>query len=89
MVGHLPHKQRREGVCDNQRDLHMSFLHVFFINQCNAQSLTIGFSSDYSAARYQLCGEVEQVFQNESGCLDGHKWIWFAAPVALQIGVLP
>ena len=41
---------------------HVSFLHVFFFNQCNAQSLTIGFSSDYSAGRYQLCGEVKQVF---------------------------
>jgi hypothetical protein len=41
---------------------HVSFLHVFFINQCNARSLTIGFSSDYSASRYQLRGEVEQVF---------------------------
>ncbi len=25
---------------------HKSFLHVFFINQCNARSLIIGFSSD-------------------------------------------
>jgi hypothetical protein len=41
---------------------HVSFLRVFFINQCNARSLTIGFSSDYSAGRYQLRGEVEQVF---------------------------
>ncbi len=41
---------------------HVSFLRVFFINQCNARSLSIGFSSDYSAGRYQLCGEVEQVF---------------------------
>jgi hypothetical protein len=40
---------------------HVSFLHVFFINQCNARSLTIGFSSDYSAGRYRLRGEVEQV----------------------------
>ncbi len=31
---------------------HVSFLHDFFINQCNAQSLTIGFSLDYSAGRY-------------------------------------
>jgi hypothetical protein len=31
---------------------HVSFLRVFFINQCNVQSLTIGFSSDYSAGRY-------------------------------------
>ncbi len=31
---------------------HVSFLRVFFINQCNARSLTIGFSSDYSAGRY-------------------------------------
>jgi hypothetical protein len=31
---------------------HVSFLHVFFINQCNVRSLTIGFSSDYSAAHY-------------------------------------
>jgi hypothetical protein len=30
----------------------VSFLHVFFINQCNARSLTISFSSDYSAGRY-------------------------------------
>jgi hypothetical protein len=41
---------------------HVSFLHVFFINQCNARSLTIGFSSDYSAGRYRLRGEVEQVY---------------------------
>ncbi len=41
---------------------HVSFLPVFFINQCNAQSLTIGFSSDYSAGHYQLRGEVKQVF---------------------------
>ncbi len=41
---------------------HVSFLHVFFINQCNAQSLTIGFSSDYSVGRYQLREEAEQVF---------------------------
>jgi hypothetical protein len=31
---------------------HVSFLHVFFINQCIAQSLTIRFSSDYSAGHY-------------------------------------
>jgi hypothetical protein len=31
---------------------HVSFLHVFFINQCNAQSLTIRFPSDYSVGRY-------------------------------------
>ena len=31
---------------------HVSFFCVFFINQCNARSLTIGFSSDYSAGRY-------------------------------------
>ncbi len=41
---------------------HVSFLHVFFINQCSARSLTISFSSDYSAGHYQLCGEVKQVF---------------------------
>jgi hypothetical protein len=41
---------------------HVSFLHVFFINQCNLRSLTIDFSSDYSAGRYRLRGEVEQVF---------------------------
>ena len=41
---------------------HVSFVRVFFINQCNAGSLTIGFSLDYSAGRYQLRGEVEQVF---------------------------
>ena len=41
---------------------HVSFLCVIFINQCNAQSLTIGFSSDYSAGRYRLHGEVKQVF---------------------------
>ena len=41
---------------------HVSFLRVFFINQCNARSLTIGFSSDYSAGCYQLRGEVKQVF---------------------------
>jgi hypothetical protein len=58
-----PCKQHREGVCDNKRDSPCEiFLHVFFINQCNAQSLTIGFSSDYSAGHHQLHGEVEQVF---------------------------
>jgi hypothetical protein len=31
---------------------HVSFLRVFFINQCNARSLTIGFSPDYSAGHY-------------------------------------
>jgi hypothetical protein len=31
---------------------HVSLVRVLFINQCNAQSLTIGFSSDYSAGRY-------------------------------------
>ncbi len=31
---------------------HVSFLRVFFINQCNAQSLTIGFSLDYSAGHH-------------------------------------
>ncbi len=41
---------------------HVSFLRVFFINQCNARSLTIGFSSDYSAGHYRLHGKVEQVF---------------------------
>ncbi len=50
---------------------HVSFVYVFFINQCNARSLTIGFSSDYSAGHYQLRGEVKQVFQEESGCLEG------------------
>jgi hypothetical protein len=35
---------------------------LFFIIQYNAQSLTISFSSDYSAGCYQLRGEVEQVF---------------------------
>ena len=29
-------------------------MHVFFINQCNAQFLTIGFSSDYSTGRYDI-----------------------------------
>jgi hypothetical protein len=41
---------------------HVSFLRVFFINQFNARSLTIGFSSDYSAGRYRLRGKVKQVF---------------------------
>jgi hypothetical protein len=41
---------------------HVSFVHVFFINQCNGRSLTIGFSSDYSAGHYRLRGEVKQVF---------------------------
>ncbi len=41
---------------------HVIFFCVFFINQCNARSLTIGFSSDYSAGPYQFRGEVEQVF---------------------------
>ena len=68
---------------------HVSFLHVFFINQCNARSLTIGFSSDYSAGRYRLRGEVEQVFRDKFGCLEGRKRIWFAAPVASRIGALP
>ena len=68
---------------------HVSFLHVFFINQCNARSLTIGFSSDYSAGHYQLHGEVKQVFRDKSGCLEGCKRIWFAAPVMLRIGALP
>jgi hypothetical protein len=67
---------------------HVSFLRVFFTNQSNGQSLTIGFSSDYSASRYQLRGEIKQVFQDESGCLEGRQWIWFAAPVALQFGAL-
>ena len=67
---------------------HVSFLRVFFINQCNARSLTIGFSSDYSAGRYQLHGEVGQMFRDKSGCLEGCQWIWFAAPVALQFGAL-
>jgi hypothetical protein len=31
---------------------HVSFLRVFFIIQCNARSLTNGFSSDYSAGHY-------------------------------------
>ncbi len=52
---------------------HVSFLHVFFINQCNQRSLTVSFSSDYSAGRYRLHGEVEQVFQDESGCLEGRQ----------------
>ncbi len=26
------------------------------------------------------------MFRDKSGCLEGHQWIWFAAPVALQIG---
>jgi hypothetical protein len=35
------------------KEIHnVSLLHVFLINQCNAQSLTIGFSSDYSAGHY-------------------------------------
>jgi hypothetical protein len=37
-------------------------LRFFFINQYNAQSLTIGFLSDYSAGCYQSRGEVEQMF---------------------------
>jgi hypothetical protein len=41
---------------------HLSFLHVFFINQCNVQFLTIGFSSEYSTGRYQLHCKMEQVF---------------------------
>ncbi len=61
----------------------------FFINQYNVQSLTIGISSDYSAGCYQLRGEVEQVFHDKTGCLEGHKRIWFATPVASQIGALP
>ncbi len=28
-VGHLPHKQRREGVCDDQRDSTSEFFCVF------------------------------------------------------------
>ncbi len=50
-------------------------MRVFFINQCNARFLTIGFSSDYSAGHYRLRGEVKQVFQNESRCLKGRQWI--------------
>jgi hypothetical protein len=68
---------------------HVSCFAFFFINQYNAQSLTIGFLSDYSVGCYQLRGEVKQVFQDESGCLEGRKWIWFATPVALRIGALP
>ncbi len=41
---------------------HVSCFAFFFINQYIAQSLTIGFSSDYSAGCYQLGGEVKQVF---------------------------
>ncbi len=67
----------------------MSFLRVFFINQCNAGSLIIGFSSDYSAGRYRLRREVVQVFRDDSGCLEGRKRIWFAAPVMSRIGALP
>jgi hypothetical protein len=68
---------------------HVSFLRVFFINQCNLRSLTISFSSDYSAGRFPLCGKVEQVFRDESGHLEGCKRIWSAAPVNLRIRALP
>ena len=43
----------------------------FFINQCNAQFLTIGFSSDYSTGRYQLRCKIDQVFRDRSGQLEG------------------
>jgi hypothetical protein len=48
-------------------------VHVFFINQCNAQFLTIGFSSDYSTGRYSLHCKIEQVFRDRSRQLDGCK----------------
>jgi hypothetical protein len=35
---------------------------MFSFNQCNAQFLTIGFSSDYSKCRYRLRCKIEQVF---------------------------
>ena len=45
---------------------HVSFLRVFFINQCNARFLTIGFSSVYSTGRYQLRCKIEHVFRDKS-----------------------
>ncbi len=46
---------------------------MFFVNQCNVQFLTIGFSSDYSKCRYQLRCKIEQVFRDRSGQLEGCK----------------
>ena len=57
------------------------FVHVFFINQCNAQFLTIGFSSDYSTGRYRLRCKIEHVFRDRSIVLDGGKKSRFQAPV--------
>jgi hypothetical protein len=41
----------------------VSFFCVFFINQCNARSLTIGFSSDYSAGRIDCMEKSNKCFK--------------------------
>jgi hypothetical protein len=51
-----------KGYVRTKEICNVSFLRDFFSNQCNTWSLTIGFSPDYSAGRYQLRGEAKQVF---------------------------
>ena len=56
---------------NNERYLSCEYIPVVIIHQCNAQFLTISFSSDYPAGHYWLRGEIEQVFPLQSRCLEG------------------
>ena len=55
---------------------------------CISLFQTIIFSSDYSAGRYRLRGEIAQVLRNESERLEGREFPRFGAPIGMRFGAL-
>ena len=49
---------------------------------------TIIFSSDYSAGRYRLHGEIVRMLRNESERLEGREFPRFGAPIGTRFGAL-
>ena len=68
------------------RDVSIIAFSVF--RQCIALFLTIIFSSDYSAGRYRLRGEIARVFRGESERLEGSEFPRFGAPIGTRFGAL-
>ncbi len=66
------------------RDVSIIAFSVF--HQCIALFLTIIFSSDYSAGRYQLRGEIARVFRDKSGRLEEREFPRLGASTGTRFG---
>ena len=66
----------------------VSIIAFSVFRQCIALFLTIIFSSDYSAGRYRLRGEIARVFRGESERLEGSEFPRFGAPIGTRFGAL-